>query len=354
MAHSGGLGGLGFHTTGSPHTKAMAAFQAYHTATGKLNAADARAPGPAGATARTSGGRPAPRAACGRRAIRDRPDREVADVDHLLDLALGLLDALADLGADDLGEVVLVLAQHVAHLADQLAALGTGDLAKGGEGCDRGVDLRDGGGLVVDREGRQRLAVGRIDDRHAIGGVRRRGQAHRLEDLLDFGARHRPEDTRRPGAVDVRGLNRPAMASDRASRAALCGHSRLAVDRWRALRRRFFMPSNEATPRTVVADRALRCPHCDGAEFAHRRAQLNTALATFFGLDAHNQSADVYACRRCGRLEWFVPPDLRHLADTAPSMPDAPAVECPQCNMIIPAQRSRCGTCGWSRSSTDP
>ena len=78
----------------------------------------------------------------------------------------------------------------------------------------------------------------------------------------------------------------------------------------------------------MVADRPLECSHCGETEFTHRRAQLNTALATFFGLDAHNQSADVYACRRCGRLEWFVPPDLRYLADNAPSVPDAPAVEC--------------------------
>jgi predicted nucleic-acid-binding Zn-ribbon protein len=96
------------------------------------------------------------------------------------------------------------------------------------------------------------------------------------------------------------------------------------------------------------ANRNLHCAHCGCEDFNHRRAQLNTALATFFGLDAHNQSADVYACRRCGRLEWFLAPDPAYLVATAPAAKGAPAVECPKCNMIVKKEVSRC-TCGWSR-----
>lgn len=95
-------------------------------------------------------------------------------------------------------------------------------------------------------------------------------------------------------------------------------------------------------------DRTLECPHCHGKDFKHQRAQLNTALATFFGLDAFNASADVYACRRCGRLEWFVPPDATYLVETAPAAKGAPAVECPKCNMIVKKDVSRC-VCGWTR-----
>ncbi len=95
-------------------------------------------------------------------------------------------------------------------------------------------------------------------------------------------------------------------------------------------------------------DKRLTCPHCGCTDFAHSRSQLNTALATFFGLDAFNRSADVYACRRCGRLEWFIPPDEAYLVATAPRVAGLPTVECPQCNMIVKKDVAVC-TCGWKR-----
>ncbi|MEM9594839.1 MAG: hypothetical protein AAGD06_11265 [Acidobacteriota bacterium] len=52
----------------------------------------------------------------------------------------------------------------------------------------------------------------------------------------------------------------------------------------------------------------LICKHCGHNGFAHRRAQLNTAGLTLFDLDFLNKSADVYACKRCGFLHWFLPP----------------------------------------------
>ena len=94
--------------------------------------------------------------------------------------------------------------------------------------------------------------------------------------------------------------------------------------------------------------RALRCPHCGCEAFNHRRALLDTALASFFGLDAFNQSADVYACRKCGRLEWFVPPDADYVVASTPRNESLRATECPTCNMVVKAGVARC-VCGWTR-----
>ena len=72
-------------------------------------------------------------------------DREVADVDHLLDLAERLGRDLAGLDRDQLGDVGLVLGQQRAEALDERAAHGRGHdaparkrLAGGG---DRGRDL---------------------------------------------------------------------------------------------------------------------------------------------------------------------------------------------------------------------
>src|SRR5690606_19436214 len=51
-------------------------------------------------------------------------DREVADVDHLLDLAEALGPDFADFGRDELAEGLFVGAPLVAELADHLAAQG--------------------------------------------------------------------------------------------------------------------------------------------------------------------------------------------------------------------------------------
>ena len=93
-----------------------------------------------------------------------------------------------------------------------------------------------------------------------------------------------------------------------------------------------------------LEDRKLTCAHCGCTDFNQRRAQLNTALATLFGLDPLNESADVYHCR----LEWFLAPDAQYLVATAPIARDAPAVECPKCNRIVKKDVSRCA-CGWTR-----
>ncbi len=60
---------------------------------------------------------------------RESPTGEVADVDHLLDLALALGHDLTHLQADQLAELMLVLAQLVPDLPHDLAPARSGYLA---------------------------------------------------------------------------------------------------------------------------------------------------------------------------------------------------------------------------------
>jgi hypothetical protein len=56
-----------------------------------------------------------------------------------------------------------------------------------------------------------------------------------------------------------------------------------------------------------VAGVTLRCEICKNERFWQRRAQLNTAVASFFGLDWSNPSAECYVCSQCGYIHWFLP-----------------------------------------------
>jgi hypothetical protein len=55
-----------------------------------------------------------------------------------------------------------------------------------------------------------------------------------------------------------------------------------------------------------VCGKPLKCQVCGEDKFFHRRAQLNTALATFFNFDWTNQSAECYVCDKCGYIHWFL------------------------------------------------
>lgn len=55
-----------------------------------------------------------------------------------------------------------------------------------------------------------------------------------------------------------------------------------------------------------VAGKPVTCSHCGGEAFDERSAQLNTAGASFLGLDWANTSARVLVCHTCGHLEWFL------------------------------------------------
>lgn len=57
----------------------------------------------------------------------------------------------------------------------------------------------------------------------------------------------------------------------------------------------------------VVCGRPFQCTACGGDRFRHRRAQLNTALATLFSFDWANRSAECVVCSRCGYIHWFLP-----------------------------------------------
>ena len=110
----------GFQTTGSPQTKASAAFQD-QTATGKLKA-EITPQTPSGCQVsimRWSGRSVAMVSAV---ELARQPDGEVADVDHLLDLAEALREDLAGLERDEPAEIGLCGAQLLAEQAHELAA----------------------------------------------------------------------------------------------------------------------------------------------------------------------------------------------------------------------------------------
>ena len=157
----------GFQTTESPQTSASAAFHD-HTATGKLNAlmtpTDAeRVPLLHHPVAGALGGDGEAVQLAG------QADGEVADVDHLLHLAEALGADLAGLDGDQGAEVVLVFAQQLAELADELAAHGGRDrppvlkgLVRGGDGVRHlrgGVRAQPGELAAGDRRARDEVSV---------------------------------------------------------------------------------------------------------------------------------------------------------------------------------------------------
>ena len=56
-----------------------------------------------------------------------------------------------------------------------------------------------------------------------------------------------------------------------------------------------------------IAGVELKCEICKHGRFGHRKAQLNTAVASFFGVDWANPAADCYVCCKCGYIHWFLP-----------------------------------------------
>jgi len=67
-----------------------------------------------------------------------------------------------------------------------------------------------------------------------------------------------------------------------------------------------FFGNSEPEP-VEVAGVELRCEICKSETFWQRKAQLNTAVASFFAVDWANPSADCYVCSRCGYIHWFLP-----------------------------------------------
>ena len=56
----------------------------------------------------------------------------------------------------------------------------------------------------------------------------------------------------------------------------------------------------------AVKGHPLRCEICHHERFWHRRAQLHTAVASFFNFEWAQPSADCYVCAECGYIHWFL------------------------------------------------
>ena len=163
--HASAVSGVrsdGFQITGSPQTKASAAFQ-LHTATGKLKAL-ITATGPSGchvSVRRWPGTLRRDRAAV---ELAREADREVADVDHLLHLAEPLLRDLPDLERDERAERLLLAAQLLAEQPHELATMRAREVAPGGERLGGAADRGIGRGLVGAGDLRDLLAGDRRAD----------------------------------------------------------------------------------------------------------------------------------------------------------------------------------------------
>jgi len=57
-----------------------------------------------------------------------------------------------------------------------------------------------------------------------------------------------------------------------------------------------------------ILGRTLRREICHHQRFWQRKAQINTAVATFFNFDWANPEATCLVCERCGYIHWFLPP----------------------------------------------
>lgn len=64
-------------------------------------------------------------------------------------------------------------------------------------------------------------------------------------------------------------------------------------------------PQKKTGRRYRAAGKDVHCTHCNADRFKLGEAQLNTAGASFLGLDWLNASADVLVCQHCGFVLWF-------------------------------------------------
>ncbi len=55
-----------------------------------------------------------------------------------------------------------------------------------------------------------------------------------------------------------------------------------------------------------VKGHPLRCPICANNLFWTRKAQLNSAVSTFFKLDWTDRSATCFVCADCTYIFWFL------------------------------------------------
>lgn len=60
-------------------------------------------------------------------------------------------------------------------------------------------------------------------------------------------------------------------------------------------------------PQTVeIAGNSLCCPVCSNDVFWSKKAQLNSSVSSFFGLDWADKSATCFICSNCTHISWFL------------------------------------------------
>jgi DNA-directed RNA polymerase subunit RPC12/RpoP len=55
-----------------------------------------------------------------------------------------------------------------------------------------------------------------------------------------------------------------------------------------------------------IAGRLIHCHHCGGFEFEKDSILLNTPGMTMMGMAWADRTANVFACMRCGQIQWFL------------------------------------------------
>jgi len=97
----------------------------------------------------------------------------------------------------------------------------------------------------------------------------------------------------------------------------------------------------------IVNGYPLRCPHCGGDSFKQSRVELGQRGGLrFSGFDWFEDSMEVFACLKCGRLEWFR--RAEHAQDVQVTKPDQTGkdADCSRCGTLIPATDDFCPNCG--------
>lgn len=107
-----------------------------------------------------------------------------------------------------------------------------------------------------------------------------------------------------------------------------------------------------------IAKKQLKCTHCGNTDFKRGKAQLNTALLTFFDMEFLNDTADTFLCTNCGKIEWFLPGAVKNESNYVTSEKETTWVnniseesDCLSCGETIPPGSSNCPSCGWSYNS---
>lgn len=70
--------------------------------------------------------------------------------------------------------------------------------------------------------------------------------------------------------------------------------------------RESFAAGVEGSDSYVRAENPVICSHCGGQRFEKSTALLNSRGLTFLDLDWANAEADIFICKKCGHIEWFV------------------------------------------------